>query len=67
MAVPQIDKLRAMLFAKQLTKQIDDLLSKKVANWDNRGNIKDIALNQRIEESLTVKRARRAEYRAVSS
>ncbi len=67
MAVPQIDKLRAMLFAKQLTKQIDDLLSKKVANWDNRGNIKDIALNQRIEESLTVKRARRAEYRAISS
>lgn len=67
MAVPQIEKLRAMLFAKQLTKQIDDLLSKKVANWDNRGNIKDIALNQRIEESLTVKRARRAEYRAISS
>ena len=67
MAVPQIDKLRAMLFAKQLTKQIDDLLSKKVANWDNRGNIKDIALNQRIEESLTVKRVRRAEYRAISS
>lgn len=67
MAVPQIEKLRAMLFAKQLTKQIDDLLSKKVANWDNRGNIKDVVLNQRIEESLTVKRARRAEYRAISS
>ena len=66
MSFERIDKLRAMLFTKQLTKQIDALLSKKVDNWDKFGNIKDINLDKQIEESLSIKRKRRAEYRAYS-
>lgn len=67
MAAKHIDKLRAILLAKQLTKQIDALLNKKVDNWDKFGNIKDINLNQQIKESLSIKRKRRAEYRAISN
>ena len=63
MSNKQIGKLQAMLLAKQMTKQIDELLARKLAS----GGVKDRALKQRIKEDLVAKRKRRAEYVAMSS
>lgn len=61
-----IGKMQALVLCKQLTKQIDTLVNKKVENWDIFGNIKDTDLHKKIEAEISAKKIRRAEYRALS-
>lgn len=60
-----VSKLQALVLAKQLRKQINELVSKKTENWDKFGNIKDEPLALKIDSAIEAKKARLAEYRYI--
>ncbi|MGB2082671.1 MAG: hypothetical protein ACPHVJ_06905 [Psychrobacter sp.] len=59
----KVSKLQAILLSKQLRKQIDDIKVKLVENWDKYGKIKDVKLDEKLNESLAVKKQRLAHYK----
>lgn len=66
MSNEKIHKLQAMVLAKQLRKQIDDIKVKIINNWDTYGKIKDVKLDENLNKNLAVKKQRLADYQYLS-